>query len=302
MKSLFIRSVIERCNEEEIEYYLEFLGNSRIAGAFFMVLKFNEYQIDTRNFTLSFLGQLIDVEPTMFKIMAYLIENRSKIVTREEIFTEIWSDKCVSDSALSNHIKSIRKILGDDGNRQLMIKTIHRRGYQFVCEVKELTSKMVMVLPLTNTKPCSKTDYYGAAVSHQIVAVLSKASDLTICLGNFSYCSVLSIDEQINKIKSDQIDYVLTGNYIEFNGLIRMNVELIELKNNSICWLESIELESSSIFALQDLVASKVILGVTRKLNINLQPNSFSIAEIRGVGYQPHCEDVLNQKPHLQLL
>ena len=64
-----------------------------------------------------------------------LIENRSRVVSRDEIFDVVWQGRNVSDTSLSNHIKTARKILGDNAADQKLIKTIRGRGYQFVAEV-----------------------------------------------------------------------------------------------------------------------------------------------------------------------
>lgn len=266
-----------------------------------MVLQFDEYKIDTENFTLSRFGQTLEVEPTVLKVIAYLAENRDKIVTREQIFSKVWPDRCVSDSALSNHIKNARKILGDDGNRQLMIKTIHGRGYQFIREVMELTQHVISVLPLTNSKPSFDTDYYGAAVSHIITASLSLIPAITICPVNIVERFSQLANEKAGRVKSSRVDYVLTGNYIEENNVIRLNLELVDLKNNSICWLDSIELESCGIFVLQDLVANMVTKGVIKNLNIKFVSNS-SIVKAEPESFQHRRKSRVNKKSYLQLL
>ena len=71
----------------------------------------------------------------MFDLLVYLIRHRDRVVSREELFREVWDGREVSDATLSNHVKSARKILGDSGELQKTILTIRGRGYQFIAPV-----------------------------------------------------------------------------------------------------------------------------------------------------------------------
>ncbi|MBL4773324.1 MAG: winged helix-turn-helix domain-containing protein [Alcanivoracaceae bacterium] len=101
-----------------------------------MIYSIKKHSIDSKNFIIKQSGNKIEVEPLVFDLIIYLIENRSKLVTREEIFENIWYNRIVSDATLSNHITKARSVLGDDGQSQNIIKTIHGRGYQFIAEIK----------------------------------------------------------------------------------------------------------------------------------------------------------------------
>lgn len=95
---------------------------------------FNNITINTVNYQILKNDEIISIEPQVFNIILYLLENKDKVVTRQELLDTIWKDKVVSDSSISNHIKSARKALDDDGVKQAVIKTIHGRGYQFVAK------------------------------------------------------------------------------------------------------------------------------------------------------------------------
>ncbi|MBL4773374.1 MAG: winged helix-turn-helix domain-containing protein, partial [Alcanivoracaceae bacterium] len=100
-----------------------------------MIYKFNNILVDTKNFRIIIDNKLMAVEPKVFNLITYLITNRERLVSREEILENLWKDRVVSDTTISNHIKSARKVLGDDGNKQAIIKTFHGRGYQFIAEI-----------------------------------------------------------------------------------------------------------------------------------------------------------------------
>tara|TARA_B110000091_G_C13737345_1_gene441742 strand:- start:245 stop:1138 length:894 start_codon:yes stop_codon:yes gene_type:complete len=116
-----------------------------------MRYQFNSFEIDTLKFKLIFAGKAKAIEPKDFDLIVYLIKNRHRTVTREEIFNAVWQGKIVCDSTLSNHIKSIRKILGDNGEEQNLISTIRGRGYQFIATIKEIPDKDNFIFQSTSS-------------------------------------------------------------------------------------------------------------------------------------------------------
>src|SRR5262245_24751380 len=94
-----------------------------------------EYSIDTTRYRLSRDAELIPVEPKVFDLLVYLIQHRDRVLSRDELFREIWEGREVSDATLSNHIKIARQALGDNGELQATILTVRGRGYQFIAPV-----------------------------------------------------------------------------------------------------------------------------------------------------------------------
>ena len=106
-----------------------------------MIYRVGSVEVDPANFLLTEDGNTAPVEPLVFDLIVYLIENRDRVLTRQELLDNIWTGRIVSDTSLSNHIKSARKALGDDGQRQEFIKTVHGRGYRFVAETEEIAGQ-----------------------------------------------------------------------------------------------------------------------------------------------------------------
>lgn len=95
-----------------------------------------KFEIDTEQFQITCANNELGVEPKVFDLIVYLIDNRQRLVTRDELFEQVWRGREVSDTTLSNHIKSARKVFGDDGEQQQVIKTHRGRGYQFIADVE----------------------------------------------------------------------------------------------------------------------------------------------------------------------
>jgi len=94
-----------------------------------------EYTVDTARYRITSGDAVIPAEPKVFDLLVYLIRHRDRVLSREELFKEVWDGREVSDATLSNHVKSARKVLSDNGELQQTILTIRGRGYQFIAPV-----------------------------------------------------------------------------------------------------------------------------------------------------------------------
>jgi DNA-binding winged helix-turn-helix (wHTH) protein len=98
-------------------------------------LRFSDYLLDTERRELWLGGEPVHVEPQVFDLLVFLVENRHRVVTKEDIFTAIWRNRIVSEAALSSRINAVRRAIGDTGEQQRLLRTAHRHGFRFVAEV-----------------------------------------------------------------------------------------------------------------------------------------------------------------------
>jgi pimeloyl-ACP methyl ester carboxylesterase/DNA-binding winged helix-turn-helix (wHTH) protein len=101
------------------------------------VYRFDDCQVDPRQFELRRGGEVVHVEPQVFALLAHLIEHRDRVVTKTELLDAVWGGRFVSESALTSRVKMLRRAVGDDGNQQRIIATVHGVGYRFVAAVAE---------------------------------------------------------------------------------------------------------------------------------------------------------------------
>jgi pimeloyl-ACP methyl ester carboxylesterase/DNA-binding winged helix-turn-helix (wHTH) protein len=97
---------------------------------------FLDYVLDTDAHVLQRAGFDQKIEPQVFDMLMLLVENAGNLVTRDQLVDKIWKGRIVSESAISARIAATRKAVGDDGKRQAIIRTIARRGLQFVAKLK----------------------------------------------------------------------------------------------------------------------------------------------------------------------
>ncbi len=101
-----------------------------------MILRFDAYEVDLAQQELRRAGTVVPVEPQVFDVLAYLVQNHDRIVSKDELFESVWQGRIVSDAALNSRISAARRAIGDDGTAQALIRTVHKRGFRFVGEVQ----------------------------------------------------------------------------------------------------------------------------------------------------------------------
>ena len=144
-----------------------------------MIYRFNQCTLDTERYQLNLRDNAVSVEPLVFDLLVYLVENRERVLSREELLDNLWEGKVVTDSALGARIKDVRKAVQDSGSKQAVIKTFHGRGYQFIAETTEATAILSALeiqmsskveIGLADQSPvrfCSSVD--GVSIAHAIV-------------------------------------------------------------------------------------------------------------------------------------
>ena len=101
-----------------------------------VIYRFAEFELDLARVELRAQGAVRALEPQVFALLALLVENRDRLVSRDEILEKVWDGRVVSDAALASRVKSARQALGDDGKSQRFIRTLHGQGFRFVADVR----------------------------------------------------------------------------------------------------------------------------------------------------------------------
>jgi pimeloyl-ACP methyl ester carboxylesterase/DNA-binding winged helix-turn-helix (wHTH) protein len=147
-----------------------------------MRYSFEGCELDTVLFELRRGGQVVKVEPQVFDVLAQLVRHRDRVVTREELLDAVWGDRFVSESALSSRLKAARQAIGDDGQEQRCIRTVHRRGYRFVATVEELDDAPAGGTSAETTSPSEATHDEREAIAAEAAAPIryARSEDLNI--------------------------------------------------------------------------------------------------------------------------
>jgi TolB-like protein len=252
-----------------------------------MIYQFGKFEIDTRNYQLRNDGTVVELEPKVFDLLNYLIVNREKLVSRDELFENIWSGQVVSDTSLSNQIKAARKAIGDDGKSQSIIKTVHGRGYQFIAETEELgiqdsavqqghrqiasqkhsdSRPSIAVLPFTNLNGDSEHEYISDGITEDILIGLCRFHNLLV----IARCSVYlfkgkAVDPIVVAGKLGA-EYLLEGSIRIAGDRVRITTQLVDGASGKDIWAETYDRVLDDVFSVQDDVTQRIIATLATRL------------------------------------
>ena len=261
---------------------------------------FEPFELEPMKGELRREGILVAVEPQVFSLILLLVENAERVVTKEEIVEKIWDGRAVSDAAVSSRIKSARRALGDDGQQQRFIRTLHGRGVRFIGDVGMIVSPppcslaaapleisardtidarpSIAVLPFRLIGGPGAYDAMGDAIAHDLIASLSRMRWLFVIARGSSFrfrAPNVEIDE-IGRLLN--VDYCLSGVVDVFGSAITIVVELAHTRTGAILWGDHIEASIDDIHA----VRAKVMAEVVAALEIQIPLNEAHLATLSG--------------------
>lgn len=121
---------------------LSYTGLNRVAGDK-VLFSFDDFALDCERRELRARGSIVPVEPQVFDLLVYLIENRDRVVSKDDLIASVWGGRIVSDSTLDSRINAVRKAIGDSGGQQELVRTIPRKGIRFIGNVRETDQREI---------------------------------------------------------------------------------------------------------------------------------------------------------------
>jgi TolB-like protein/Tfp pilus assembly protein PilF len=239
---------------------------------------------DTRELTRG--GEPIAVQPLVFDLLVYLIENRDRVVTREDLLAALWDGRTVADSTLATHINAARRAIGDSGEEQKLIRTIARKGLRFVGDVQAAPAgkapapatsarptalppsgrPAIAVLAFNNMSGEAGQEYFSDGISEDLITALSKLRWFFVVARNssFSYKGRAVPMKQL----ADElgVDYVVEGSVRKDGGRVRITVQLIDVATGSHVWAERYDRELADVFAVQDEITEAIVAAIEPQL------------------------------------
>lgn len=269
-------------------------------------VRFGSFELDFDRYELRLDGSPVALEPRTFDLVALLVRNRGRTVTRDEILDEVWQGQLVSDAALSSQVRSARKALGDDGRRQAVIATVHGRGFRLrkalfetedVPEVPATPASRgdptpcLAVLPFAAPGDDGRGALIAGGVTEDLINALSRNRWMRVVTRNSAFALGRSgepLDEILHRLGSD---YAVTGSVRLSGDRVRVTVHLVEMSGLRCIWSERFDRQIRDIFDLEDEVSGLVAARIASQLGINeqkragrLPPSSLGAWELYQLG------------------
>lgn len=251
---------------------------------------FEDYALDTERRELRRGPDLVSVTPQVFDLLCYLIRNRERVVSKDDLVAAIWRGRAVSDSALTTRINVARNAIGDRGTLQRLIKTLPRKGFRFVGGVSEqqqpssasaanigapsttlvlaLPNKpSIAVLPLVNRGGDPRHDIFANGMTEDIITELSRFSELFVIAPNSTF-HYSGKSPPLGQVGSELgVQYVVEGSIWRTRDSVRITVQLTEAATGINRWAERYDRKIEDIFAVQDEVACTIAGILSTHLN-----------------------------------
>ena len=193
-----------------------------------MIYAFENFELDTKLYELRRDGQPCRMEPQVFDMLLYIVENRDRVVTKNDLFDHIWKNRVVTDSALTSRLKAVRATLGDGGRDQRLIKTVHGRGFRFVGDVAELgdssaqETKLDTGIPVEPHPPASSMLPGRAEHQSELLSSLALAKSgtrqIVFITGDAGLGKTTLLRSFIAALAQDESVYVAHGQCLEHHG------------------------------------------------------------------------------------
>jgi TolB-like protein len=240
---------------------------------------FDDYAIDTDRRELHRGADVIAVAPQVFDLLDYLIRNRERVVSKDDLIKVIWNGRSVSDAALATRLNIARSTIGDSGDEQRLIRTLPRKGFRFVGQVQEapgppgatVTGNLeapalplpdkpsVAVLPFANLSSDPEQEFFADGIVEDIITALSRFKALFVIARNssFTYRGRAVDVKQIGRELG--VRYVLEGSVRKAANRVRITGQLVDTATGAHLWADRFDGDVGDIFDLQDRVTESVV-------------------------------------------
>jgi TolB-like protein len=223
----------------------------------------------------------------------YLVQNREHVVSKDSLFEAVWSGRIVSESTLTSHINAVRKAIGDNGEDQKLLRTVPRKGYRFVGDVRNALSAnetlsitptiteahtppalslpdkpSIAVLPFQNLSGDPEQAYFADGVVEDIITALSRIRWLFVIARNSSFTD-RDRGVDVKQIRQELgVGYILEGGLRKSADRVRITGQLIDTKTGAHLWAERFEGTLDDIFELQDRIATSVVGAIAPQVEL----------------------------------
>jgi TolB-like protein len=252
---------------------------------------FDDHALDTDRRELHRGSEAISVEPQVFDLLVFLVQNRGRVVSKDDLIDAVWGGRIVSESTLASRINAARRAVGDSGERQKLIRTISRKGLRFVGAVRiqargeeravELPHEIhelpppalplpdrpaIAVLPFANLSGDPEQEYFSDGITEDIITALSKLRWFFVIARNSSFIYKGKPVRMKQVAEELGVGYVVEGSVRKVGDRVRITVQLSDAANGNSIWAERYDRALADVFAVQDEITEAIVAAIEPQL------------------------------------
>lgn len=253
-----------------------------------MIYAFEQYELDTLRVELRANGAAVAVEPQVFAVLLFLVENSDRVITKDEIIAKVWGGRIVSDAAIASRIKSARQAIADDGHAQRAIRTARGVGFRFVAEVTTAATASVVdtgdsadVEPVQSSRPSIAVLPFrlvgiaepgfpiADALPHDLITELSRLHWLFVIARGSSF-RFRGAAADLERVRSAlNVRYCLTGVVEILGNAMSVSVELSDTHDKGVVWSERFRTDVGAVHEIRDEIVRAVTSAVEVRIPMN---------------------------------
>jgi TolB-like protein/Tfp pilus assembly protein PilF len=251
---------------------------------------FADHTLDIERRELRRGSEPIAVEPQVLDLLIYVVQNRNRVVTKDDLIASIWGGRIVSDATLTSRIYAARKAVGDDGHGQKLIRTIARKGLRFVGDVHTQANghdaappseapmaegrkpshrssphserPAIAVLPFDNMCGDPAQEYFSDGISEDLITALSKLRRFFVIARNSSFIYKGKAVHMKQVAEELGVDYVVEGSVRRLGDQVRITAQLNDVLTGSHVWAERYDRDIADVFAVQDEITEAIVAAI----------------------------------------
>jgi TolB-like protein len=263
-----------------------------------MIYRFGGFELDLARAELRASGEPRPLEPQVFALLALLVENRERLVSRDELIEKVWDGRVVTDAAVASRVKSARQALGDDGQAQRFIRTLHRKGYRFVAEVKasredaapatdatpgqaepeppataslydNLSRPSIAVLPFRLVGDGGRYAAVADALPHDLILELSRLRWLFVTArgSSFRLRDAGADPGEIGRLLG--VRYSLSGSVELAGHTLAVTVELADTRNASVVWADRYSAALDDVHRVREEIGAHILAALELQIPLH---------------------------------
>jgi TolB-like protein len=252
-----------------------------------MPFLFADHTLDLDRRELHCRSAPVAVEPQVFDLLTYLVQNCDRVVSKGDLIAAVWGGRIVSDSTVATRINAARKAIGDSGQAQRLIRTVPRKGIRFVGDVRTVPEggqpahaadpalngsqepsrfasppsdrPAIAVLPFVNMSGEPEQEYFSDGISEDIITALSRLRWFFVIARNSSFAykgksvHTREIAEELG------VGYLVEGSVRKSGDRVRITAQLNDAATGSQLWAERYDRSLADVFEVQDEITGAIV-------------------------------------------
>jgi len=262
-----------------------------------LLFLFEDYALDSKRRELRRGAALLSMEPQVFDLLEFLVRNRDRVVSKDDLLASVWGGRIVSESTVASRINSVRRVIGDDGEQQRLIRTIIGKGVRFVGAAREqqdtdqsaapavVPRLSIVVLPFASFSDDPGLEFFADGITDDLTTDLSRISGGFVIARSTAFTYKGQPVDVKKTGRELGVHYVVEGSIRPAGDLLRVNIQLTDAESGAHLWTDRFDTDPVGLAQAQSEITGRLARTINFKL---VEAESLRIERERVFDPDPH--------------